>query len=541
MTSGTSTQVLIVGGGLGGLILAILLQRAGIDYFILEQSVIIRPIGTNVVLSALVLPLMEQLGLLEEIESRSLPFGGLHFWRDDSSFAGKVIVNNTKILDQKERYGHYDQCIPRPDLHNILLSRIPKHRIKLGKRLVNFQHIRTNSSNDSGLGDSPTLDSKLSSPSERVMVRCSDGTYYYGDVLVGADGASSAVRQSLFRQMKEEGTLPKVDQEEQQYRQVSLLGVTNPLNSRKHPDLKETFSNFKIILNRNSPYMSWFMPIRGNRYSWIVTRTLETPVTINSGNSALSEWGPEATDEMTKAVRHLVGPDNASVGDLIDNTDRQLIYKIMLEERIFRTWYGGRTVLIGDACHKCTPFTGKGASESMLDAVVLASLLYDMPSSPSSSPSLPSFKDFDALQQVFCQYYQTRSNAAKESVETSSVFSSLLVRDGWAGNLMRKIAFALNGGWVGRTKMDRIYFHRIQASFLPPVPDRGISPCGPHVPSRRPMIVYYKNSVDNDGSEGNGRLGGEGGLRESGEDKVLEYARVDEFLTGTTLPGTTPL
>ncbi|KAF9994201.1 hypothetical protein BGZ80_007894, partial [Entomortierella chlamydospora] len=139
------------------------------------------------------------------------------------------------------------------DLYNVLLSRIPKDRLKLGKRLVSFQHI--NNINNINKGESPTLCSTLSQPSERVMVRCSDGTYYYGQVLVGADGASSAVRQSLFRQMKEEGTLPKVDQEEQQLRQVSLLGVTNPLNPKKHPDLRDSFSNFKIILHRNSPYM----------------------------------------------------------------------------------------------------------------------------------------------------------------------------------------------------------------------------------------------------------------------------------------------
>lgn len=85
--------------------------------------------------------------------------------------------------------------------------------------------------------------------------------------MVGADGASSAVRQCLFRQIKEEhgnGTgrdghsqkpLPKQDQEEQRYKQVALVGVTSPLNLKRYPDLGETFSQFKVILNRHSPYM----------------------------------------------------------------------------------------------------------------------------------------------------------------------------------------------------------------------------------------------------------------------------------------------
>lgn len=87
------------------------------------------------------------------------------------------------------------------------------------------------------------------------------------DVLVGADGASSAVRQSLFRRIKEEHgngigghghgrkPLPKQDQEEQRYKQVALVGVTGPLNLKRYPDLGETFSQFKVVLNRHSPYM----------------------------------------------------------------------------------------------------------------------------------------------------------------------------------------------------------------------------------------------------------------------------------------------
>jgi hypothetical protein len=89
------------------------------------------------------------------------------------------------------------------------------------------------------------------------------------------------------------------------------------------------------------------MLVLGNRYCWPVTRTLEKPILIHSDNSKESEWGPDATDERSKAIRHLKGPDEGrqgTVGDLIDATDRQLISKVMLEERVFKTWYGGRTV-----------------------------------------------------------------------------------------------------------------------------------------------------------------------------------------------------
>ncbi|KAG0262757.1 hypothetical protein BG011_009797, partial [Mortierella polycephala] len=341
----STTKVLIAGGGLGGLVLALLLQRAGIDYLILEQSVLIRPIGSVIVLSPQVLPLMEQLGLLDEIQSLALPCGDITFLRNDLSTIGKIVFN-AKNMDHKERYGHYDQCIPRPDLYNILLSQIPKGRLRLGKRVVNFtnvqrhSHISQSSSSTSSVKQKSTssvnVDSNsYSDPTEpdKIMVRCSDGTFFYGDILVGADGVSSAVRQSLYRQLKKDGTLPKADQEEQQYRQVSLVGVTNSLNPRRYPNLNKEFSQFKVVLNKNSPFMSWFMPIPGNRYCWMVTRTLDEPVTITSGNSSYADWGPDATEEMSKAIRNLVGPEGGTVGDLVDSTDRHLISKVMLEQR----------------------------------------------------------------------------------------------------------------------------------------------------------------------------------------------------------------
>ncbi|KAI1314739.1 hypothetical protein EDD11_001753 [Mortierella claussenii] len=589
----SATKVLIVGGGLGGLVLAILLQRAGIDYLVLEQSVIIRPIGSIIVLSSLILPLMEQLGLLEEIEQLAIPFGGMTVMRDDLSVVGRVVCNNSKGVDQKERYGHYDQCIPRPQLYNILLSRIPKDRIKLGKRLVNFQHISNNNdniknsnnnnkngnntnknsnSNNNNNSSSSNSTSKPEQSSDRIMVRCSDGTFYYAEVLVGADGASSAVRQSLYRQMKEEGTLPKLDQDEQQCKQVSLLGVTNPLSTRKHPDLKSKFSNFKVVLSRSSPHMCWFMPIPGNRYSWLVTKTLDVPLSnSNNSNSDYSEWGPDATEEMSKAVRHLKGPDGGTVGDLIDSTNRNLISKVMLEERVFKTWYGGRTVLIGDACHKSVPFTGKGASESMLDAVVLASLLYDMPLTPSATsttsltssstsfsstppPSL-SFQNLEALQSVFRQYYQIRGPIAKQAVDMSSQFGSILVRTGWSGELSRKLVFGLHTTRLGRVNMDKVHYHRIQASFLPPAPDHGSAPAKPHVVSRNPVIITERTSVVSYGTGSNERRAEDGHdpyhcghlhrggeyHSKAGQDYEPDHARVDEVLMSQVQLHTQPM
>lgn len=53
-------------------------------------------------------------------------------------------------------------------------------------------------------------------------------------------------------------------------------------------------------------------------------------------------------EEMSKSVRHLKCPAGRTVGDLIDCTPREVMAKVMLEDRHFKTWFHGRTVLLGD-------------------------------------------------------------------------------------------------------------------------------------------------------------------------------------------------
>lgn len=63
-----------------------------------------------------------------------------------------------------------------------------------------------------------------------------------------------------------------------------------------------------------------------------------------------SEWGPEAAESMAKQVRDFRIPcgEYKTIGNLIDLTPKELMSKVMLEEKLFKTWYGGRTVLLGD-------------------------------------------------------------------------------------------------------------------------------------------------------------------------------------------------
>ncbi|KAG0085354.1 hypothetical protein BGZ92_009059, partial [Podila epicladia] len=116
-------------------------------------------------------------------------------------------------------------------------------------------------------------------------------------------------------------------------------------------------------------------------------------------------------------------------------------------------------------CHKSVPFTGKGANESMLDAAVLASLIYDMPSTNQQE-----------ISKLFKKYAQTRSPIAKKMVDQSSKISALLVNRSWTGSLLRTVFFSMQNTWKYRTEVDKMHLHRYQATFLPFVPDRGVVP-----------------------------------------------------------------
>ncbi|KAG0041975.1 hypothetical protein BGZ90_009570, partial [Linnemannia elongata] len=75
-----------------------------------------------------------------------------------------------------------------PDLHEFLRSKISPERLTTGKRVIDITE----------------------TPSE-VTVTCMDETTYVGHLVIGADGAYSAVRQIMYKQLQERGLLPEVD------------------------------------------------------------------------------------------------------------------------------------------------------------------------------------------------------------------------------------------------------------------------------------------------------------------------------------------
>lgn len=165
----------------------------------------------------------------------------------------------------KIRCGHQARCISRPELHRILLSQIPHHKIIYNKRVEWFEQqegqIFDQPSRTSwwssllGLFQSNQYDSVSMSLSSTgsVRVHCTDGSTHTGSILVGADGARSKIRQWMYQDLAAKHLLPKSDMIPMRCDFVCLVGVTESLDPEVCPPVKDTKSRFTVMCANNEP------------------------------------------------------------------------------------------------------------------------------------------------------------------------------------------------------------------------------------------------------------------------------------------------
>ncbi|KAK3834914.1 MAG: hypothetical protein JOS17DRAFT_773038 [Linnemannia elongata] len=353
-------RVLIAGAGLAGLFLGILLEEAGIPYEIFERSAEIKPIGAIMCLHPGVLPVFEQLGLYEELLSFSKIADKGTFYTDKMNVIAKI-----EAIGQ-EAIGYYSVLFTRPELYNLLYKRIPPHKIHMSKKVLSFQQNH-----------------------EGVMLRFSDNTTVHGDILVGADGAHSSVRQHLYKTLEKEGQLPKTDKKQMEKGYISLVGTTDPLDPAKYPRLGDRDSESAYMIgDGKTPYTWVTFTVPGNKICWCVIIQLGLDE-LADDQFRSSDWMPQQNQKMMDSIRHFKTPYGI-MGDLFDATPTERVSKVYFEDKLFDTWTHGRTILIGDAAHKLLPSTGAGAVNAMQDAVILANCLYDIkPTSFENISRLP--------------------------------------------------------------------------------------------------------------------------------------------------------
>ncbi|KAF9905024.1 hypothetical protein EC991_002087 [Linnemannia zychae] len=428
MSTREKPAVLIVGAGLGGLMLGALLERSDVPYVIFERSLEVKP-----------------LGIYEDFLAISKPV-------DEMSYYYKENLKVCREIDHRPNttlsgYGY--RIVSRPMLHQLIQRLVPDENILYGRRVLN-----------------------ISEDYDKVTVHISKHESYEGDIIVGADGAYSAVRQRMYQHLKAKGELPKTDFEELPFSYTCLVGQTTVLDPEEFPVIKEPACRFNIILGTHKPFTWVTFNTSQKTLCWMVIHHLDRKANKEAveqrfRSSENTEWGTYSAQTMCNETRNFPAQLNdgkqRTLGDLYDKTPMELICKMMLEEKVFDTWYSGRTVLLGDACHKIHPGSGQGVVTAIHDAIALANLLYALPSSSSQEVS-----------EIFEQYRAERHFYVTNAFKFAQMFKKVI-----AVGVVGAIAFQLGTRmpkWLWKMVLANNFKARPQVGFLPAIANKGTVP-----------------------------------------------------------------
>ena len=308
-------RVLIVGGGIGGLSSAIALRRAGFEVDVVERNPAWDVYGVGILQPGNALRALDEIGLAQEAVAQGHPVVGDRTWTGNGQV--ELADNDWPGLVPGLPPGN---GITRPRLHKILQS----------STLNSGAEVRTG-----------VTFTALDDRGDRVDVEFTDGETRSYDLVVGADGLYSQVRETVFgAQYKPKFTgqvcwrynLPRIDGLDKIWVYIGATGTAGfaPLA----PDLM-------YILTIEKPPEG--QPVRLQRDGIAAVY-----------RDRLSQFGGPVADH-----RELVVDDDA------------VVYRPVESVLLPAPWYRGRVMVIGDAAHATSPHCGQGAAQAIEDGIVL--------------------------------------------------------------------------------------------------------------------------------------------------------------------------
>ena len=334
------TSVLVVGGGIGGLATALTLDRRGIECRVFEQSPEIRELGVGINTLPHAIGELAELGLLERLDAVGLRTYELIYMNR----FGQEIWRELRGLDAGYQVPQFS--IHRGALQGVLKDAVIERRgaeaIVTGHRLAGFdqdhEHVTARFVDASG------------APLQTVVA----------DVLVGADGIHSTVRESLIP-----GEGPP------RWNGTMLW--------RGATDWPTFLTGRSMIIAGGMEAKVVLYPIGGGSgpdrrlTNWAVMARIGVEGDLPPRREDWSRPG-RLVEVLPHVRRFAIG--EVDVPQLIESTTPFYEYPVCDRDPIAR-WSFGRVTLLGDAAHPMYPVGSNGASQAILDACALADLLAD--------------------------------------------------------------------------------------------------------------------------------------------------------------------
>jgi 5-methylphenazine-1-carboxylate 1-monooxygenase len=319
-------KIVIAGAGIGGLSAALSLHAAGFsDITVVESAREIQQVGVGLNLPPHAVRELSELGLAGPLEDAGLPTAELAYYDPK----GKLIWAEPRGLAAGYRWPQYS--IHRGRLQHLLLAaakeRLGPQAIVTGERVTGVEQ--------GGAG-------------VRVVSVAADKaseTEREADLLVGADGIRSAVREAIL------GKVP-----------IASNGWTMYRGAVK---ARPFLTGRSMVIVGDEHQRAVVYPIDGETLNWLIVRP--------SGAEAveLGNWNrPVATSIVAGHVREWVF-DWLDLPGLVNATQTAYEYP-MADIDPLAHWTVGSVALLGDAAHAMYPFGSNGASQAIVDGRVLA-------------------------------------------------------------------------------------------------------------------------------------------------------------------------
>jgi salicylate hydroxylase len=319
VTAGRQTpDVIVVGGGIGGLSAAFALTRKGSTVRVLERSAEFGEVGAGMQIAPNCTRILAAYGLLDGAKR----LGVLPAAMVMKDAVDGTVLTSLDLKDAERRYGTPYMVIHRSDLHGLFLEACRE----AGVDLRTSQHVTSYANTENG-----------------ARVTLADGAVHEASLVIAADGLHSGARAQL------------VGDEPVSSAYVAYRGAV-PIGRVRENDISET--DVVVYVGPGCHFVQY--PLRGGE--------MFNQVAVFESRKALAgeeDWG--TPDELDAAFAGLTG--NIQQGLPLMGRDR---WWRMFDRDPIMTWVYGRIALLGDAAHPPLQYIAQGAIMAIEDGYVLA-------------------------------------------------------------------------------------------------------------------------------------------------------------------------